>query len=423
MLDIKYIRENQKEVQENADKRNMSIDIDRLLAVDEQLRTHVQRIDTLRTERNSIAQEMKSQKGGNPELIERGKQLKKDIAALEEEMESMKAEYTELLMQVPNMTHPDSPFGKDDTENVQISQFKEPTEFSFEPKDHVTLGKDLDILDFDRAAAVSGSGFYFLKNEAALLELAIVNYAVEQCVAAGFEPMITPDVARKEILQGTGYNPRGNETQIYSIEGMDLSLIATAEITAAGYYKDHLFAQGELDEPKKIVALSHCFRTESGSYGKESRGLYRVHQFTKVEMFIYCKPEDSPKMHEHLREMEEKIVQGLEVPYRVVDICTGDLGGAAYRKYDLEAWMPFKNDWGEITSTSNCTDYQARRLNIKHVNSEGKKEYVHMLNGTAAALSRLPIAVIENNQQEDGSVTIPAILHPYMFGKTRIARG
>lgn len=420
MLDIHYIRQHPELVQQNADKRGLTINIEELLHVDEELRNRIHEVDQFRSERNQIAEEMKKTKGGDAELVQKGKEIKQKITALEEELSTIQQRFNELILLVPNMTHPDSPFGKNDSENVEIKRSQKPTSFSFTPKDHIELGESLDLLDFEKGAEVAGSGFYYLKNDAVLLELALIQYAMNSCIAEGFTPMITPDLAYTQVLTGTGFNPRGNETQIYNIEGSDLSLIATAEITVAGYYQNHLFKQGELDKPLKIVALSHCFRTEAGAYGRESRGLYRVHQFSKVEMFIFCKPDQSEQMHEELLAMEEKIMQGLHIPYRVVDICTGDLGGPAYRKYDIEAWMPFKNDWGEVTSTSNCTDYQARRLHTKFVNEEGKKEYVHTLNGTAIALSRLPIAVLENFQQEDGTIAIPEKLQPYM-GKKQIS--
>lgn len=425
MLDITIIRENPEGVQENAQNRHVQVDVNRVLELDEKVKKARQDIDLLRAERNSNADALKNtadkQSTEAQEYIARGKELKIKIAELEENIEKEATELQQLLMQIPNMTHPDSPLGKDDTQNKELRVVGAPTTFDFEPKDHVTIGEEKNLIDFERGAITAGSGFYYLKNESALMELALVNYAMNVCRGEGFEPMITPDLARHEVLEGTGFNPRGDETQIYTIDGQDLSLIATSEISVAGYYKDHLFEKGELDTPKKIVALSHCFRTEAGSYGRESKGLYRVHQFTKVEMFVYCKPEDSEEQHQELLRIEEKIMQGLDIPYRVVDICTGDMGGPAYRKYDIEAWMPFKNDWGEVTSTSNCTDYQARRLNTKFVNDEGKKELVHTLNGTAIVGSRVPIAILENFQKKDGSIEIPEALHPYMFGVTKIA--
>jgi seryl-tRNA synthetase len=266
-------------------------------------------------------------------------------------------------------------------------------------------------------------GFYFLKNDAALLELALVQYAMERLIQEGFTPMITPDLARQEVLEGIGFIPRGPETQIYSIENTDLCLIATAEITLGGMHRDQILDAERL--PLRYVGLSHCFRTEAGAPGRETRGLYRVHQFTKVEMFAFCLPEQSDALHWDLLRIEESLFQGLELPYRVVDTCSGDLGGPAYRKFDLEAWMPGRGahgEYGEVTSTSNCTDYQARRLNIRY-KSPGQKgtRFVHTLNGTAIACTRAILAILENYQQADGSVVIPPVLRRWM-GKDRITR-
>ncbi|PIW37187.1 MAG: serine--tRNA ligase [Candidatus Kerfeldbacteria bacterium CG15_BIG_FIL_POST_REV_8_21_14_020_45_12] len=426
MLDMQFIRDNAEAVAENAKLRNMPVNVQVLLELDERYRNHLQIADALRAQRNDNAERLNKIQDKSSmeaqEIIALGKGLKTKLAEVEAELAEINSELTPAKLSVPNMTHPGVPVGSDDAGNGQIAQHSEPTRFEFEPKDHVALGQELDILDFDRGSAVAGAGFYFVKGAAALLEMALVNYAMEVCRSEGFSPMITPDLAYQEILEGTGYNPRGDETQIYSIEGTDLSLIATSEIALAGYYKDHTFAAGELDEPKRIVAVSHCFRTEAGSYGRESRGLYRVHQFTKVEMFIFCQPKDSDKMHDEILRVERKIMDGLELPYRVVDCCTGDLGGSAYRKYDIEAWMPFKNDWGEVTSTSNCTDFQARRLNTKYVTDSGKRELVHTLNGTAVVSSRVPLAIMENYQQADGSIKIPTVLHPYMQGVTEIKK-
>lgn len=422
MIDIQFIRKYPDLVQQNADKRRISIDVQAILRLDEWVRSKMQEVDVVRAERNTLAEQLATSGGADAEAKERGRLLKNTIARYEEEYEQKHTELQQLLWAVPNMTHPDSPIGRDDSENVEVRRFQEPTSFVFTPKNHVELAADLDIIDFEKGADVTGSGFYYLKNEAVLLELALVQYALNVCISEGFSPMITPDIAKQEILQGTGYNPRGDETQIYTIEGTDLSLIATAEITVAGYYRNHVFTTDELKEPKKIVAISHCFRTEAGSYGRESRGLYRVHQFTKVEMFIFCRPGDSERMHEELLRIEEKIMQGLEIPYRVVDICTGDLGGPAYRKYDIEAWMPSKEGWGEVTSASNCTDYQSRRLRVQYIDAVGKKQLVHTLNGTALAASRTPIAIMENFQQADGSIRIPTILHSYMLGVQQIQK-
>ena len=243
------------------------------------------------------------------------------------------------------------------------------------------------------------------------LNQALINYGIDILSAKGFTLIETPDVAKNEILSGIGFNPRGTETQVYSIENTDLSLIGTAEITMGGYHANEILDL--TNGPKKYAAISHCFRTEAGAYGKTSKGMYRVHQFTKLEMFIFCKPEDSARMHEELLAAEQAIIDGLEIPYRVIDVASGDLGGPAYRKFDIEAWMTMKNDYGEITSTSNCTDYQSRRLNIRYKKENGTNDFVHTLNGTAVVLSRFPLALVENMQQEDGSVLIPKALQKY----------
>jgi len=312
------------------------------------------------------------------------------------------------------MAHPDAPVGKEDKDNLEVKRVGEPTAFDFEPKDHVQLGQDLDIIDFDAGTKVSGTKFYYLKNEGVFLELGLVRYALDILARKGFTPFITPDVAKTEILEGIGFNPRGAESNVYSVEGEGSCLVGTAEITLGGYYSDTILPKDRL--PLRMAGLSHCFRREAGSSGQFSKGLYRVHQFTKLEMFVYCLPEDSDRLHEELRLIEEEIFAGLGLPFRVVDTCTGDLGAPAYRKWDLEAWMPGRNggEWGEVTSTSNCTDYQARRLNIKYKDDDGRNKYVHTLNGTAVAISRALVALLENYQQADGSVMMPAVLVPYV---------
>ncbi|HLL57637.1 MAG TPA: serine--tRNA ligase, partial [Rubrobacteraceae bacterium] len=282
-------------------------------------------------------------------------------------------------------------------------------------KDHVELGEALGIIDFEAGTKVAGSKFYFLRRDAVLLELGLVRYALDRLIEHGYEPTITPDLARDEALIGTGFMPRGPETQIYSVEGNDLSLIATAEIPLAGSLTGEILEGESL--PIRLAGLSHCFRTEAGSHGRASRGLYRVHQFTKVEMFAFAQPEQSEALHEEMLGIEEEIFGGLGIPYRVVDICTGDLGGAAYRKYDMEAWMPGRDAYGEITSTSNTTDYQARRLQIRYRTDGGRPQLLHTLNGTAIAVSRALIPILENNQQEDGTVLVPEALVPYVGKK------
>jgi seryl-tRNA synthetase len=419
MLDIKFIRENKEAVKKNCQLRNIPCDVDRLLELDEKRRKFIAEIGDLKEKKNEINERMKSSEDKEA-LIAEGKKIKEDLEKLEPEFLETEKEWKKLMIVVPNMTHPDSPIGKDDSENKEIERYGEPLKFDFEPKGHEELMTALDLIDFERGAKVTGAKFYFLKNEGVLLEQALINYALEVCLQEKFTPFTTPDLAKDKILLGIGYNPRGEETQIYSVEKTDLNLVGTAEITMGGYHMDETIEESDL--PKKYVAFSHCYRTEAGSYGRHSAGLYRVHQFSKVEMFAYTLSEKSEEMHTFFKNMEIKIFKGLGVPFRVVDICTGDLGGPAYRKYDLEAWMTSRNDWGEVTSTSDTTDYQARRLNIKVKRENGEKEYLHMLNGTAIATSRALIAVIENNQQADGSIVVPEVLRKWMPGNKEVIK-
>ncbi|MDD4271955.1 MAG: serine--tRNA ligase, partial [Patescibacteria group bacterium] len=308
-----------------------------------------------------------------------------------------------------------------------LETFGKKTKFNFTPLDHVQLAEKNDLIDFDRATKVSGSKFYYLKNQAALLELALIQYALEIAIKHGYTPLTTPDLAKQEVLTGLGFNPRGEATQIYNISGTDLSLIGTAEITLGGYHQNEVL--DEIDLPKKYVAVSHCFRTEAGSYSKFSKGIFRVHQFTKVEMFQYTAPETSEAAHQEILNIEKEIFKGLNIPFRVIDHSTADLGAPSYRTFDLEAWMPGKpnkagemGDWAEITSTSNCTDYQSRALNVKYKNKNGDKNLVHTLNGTAVAVSRAIIAIMENYQRADGSMKIPKVLRKYMPGKLKMIK-
>jgi seryl-tRNA synthetase len=417
MLDIKYIREHAEEVKKNINVRNVAVDIDVLLELDAKRLKLLQEVEALRSERNVVADKMKSATPNErPGLVERGKELKQVLAVKEADLAAAEEPWMNLLMQVPNMTHPDSPVGSDDSMNVEVRTSGKPRKIK-DPKDHVELGELHDLIDFARGAKVSGAKFYFLKGKLAILEQAMIRFAMDLCIKNGFMPITTPDLARDEIVVGTGFNPRGNESQIYSIENSDLSLVGTAEITIGGYHSGEMIDEAKL--PLKYVAFSHCYRTEAGTYGRESYGLYRIHQFPKVEMFVFAAPEQSEAVHQELLRLEEEIWKRLEIPFRVVDICTGDLGGPAYRKYDLEAWMPGKpseqgkGGWGEITSTSNCTDYQARRMGIKVKRADGSVEFLHTLNGTAISLARALLTVMENGQQEDGSITIPKALIPY----------
>lgn len=426
MLDIKFIRDNPEKLKKALNNRKVDFDVDYLLELDEKRRSKIKEVDDLRARQNELSEEI-AKLGGKEkeEKVEESKKLKAKLGDAEFELKALEEEFNELMYKIPNIPDPNAPIGKDESDNKVLREIGKKPKFPFESKDHLELGTTLDIIDFETAAKVSGADFYYLKNEGVLLELALVRYALDFLSKKGFSPVITPDLARSKFYLGTGYLPKGPEAQTYIIENSDLGLIATAEITLAGIHANEILEEGAL--PRRYAGYSHCFRQESGSYGKYSKGLYRVHQFTKVEMFVYCLPEDSPKIHEELLDHEEKLWQGLGIPYRVVEMCTGDLGAQASRKFDLEAWMPGRNDWGEVTSTSNTTDYQARRLNIRYKpKAEGPKsakaDYVHTLNGTAIATSRAIIAILENYQQEDGSVKIPKTLQKYMDGLKTIKR-
>ncbi len=415
MLDYRFIVENLAAVKKNIADRNMKADADEVVRLWNRRVELTTALQALQQKRNANAASMKGklEQADRQALIDEGKKIKDEVASAETELAEVEKDLDVAGRKIPNMAHPDAPVGKFDTENPEVKRVGEPTKFDFEPKDHVQLGQDLDIIDFDSATKVSGTKFYYLKNEGVFLELGLVRYALDILQKRGFTPFITPDIAKEEILEGIGFNPRGAESNVYTVEGEAACLVGTAEITLGGYYSGAILAKEKL--PLRMAGLSHCFRREAGAAGQFSKGLYRVHQFTKLEMFAYCLPEDSGKLHEELRSIEEEIFKGLEIPFRVVDTCTGDLGAPAYRKWDLEAWMPGRNggEWGEVTSTSNCTDFQARRLNIKYKDDDGKNKYVHMLNGTAIAISRGIIAVLENFQQKDGTVKLPKALVPY----------
>src|SRR5918912_121848 len=365
MLDLRYIRENPEAVAENCKNRGVAADIGLVVGLADERSRLIQELNELKQRQNQLAKLVGAER--DPEarenLIADSRRTKELIPENEAELAAVEGRLREEMLKIPNMTHPDAPIGRDESDNVEIRRVGEIPDFDFEPKDHVEIGERLGIIDFEAGTKVAGSKFYFLRKDAVLLELGLVRYALDVLMGHGYEPAITPDLARDEALVGTGFIPRGPETQIYSIEDSDLSLIATAEITLAGSLAGGILGEEKL--PIRLAGLSHCFRTEAGSHGRASRGLYRVHQFTKVEMFAFTAPEQSEAMHHEMLEIEEHIFQGLGLPYRVVDICTGDLGGAAYRKYDLEAWMPGRSDYGEVTSTSNTTDYQARRLRVR----------------------------------------------------------
>ncbi len=415
MLDMRFVRENIDAVRQNIANRGVSVDLDALLELDAGRLVLLREVEAMRKERNEVADAVKSATPETrPALIERGKKLKEDVSAKESDLEMVEKAWREEALKLPNMTHPDAPIGKTDDDNKVIDTVGEIRKLE-KPRSHVELAEMHDLIDFERAAKTTGAKFYFLKGKLALLEQAMLTWAAREMAAEGYLPMTTPDLAKDDVLVGVGFNPRGPEAQIYSIEGTDLSLIGTSEITLGGYHKDEIIDEASL--PIKFAGLSHCYRTEAGAYGRESYGLYRVHQFSKVELFVFCAPEQSEAIHMELKRLEERLFQKLGIPYQVVDICTGDLGGPAYRKFDLEAWMwgrgEGKGGYGEVTSTSNCTDYQARRLNVRIRRKDGTLDYAHTLNGTAISLARAIIAVLENHQNEDGSITIPEVLVPF----------
>jgi len=415
MLDYHFIKDHLAAVKKNIIDRNMKADADAVVRLFDRRAELVTALQSLQQQRNTNAAAMKGHLDASERtrLIEEGKKLKESITTAETELASVEKVLETEGRRIPNMAHPQAPIGKEDKDNTEVKRVGEPTQFNFQPKDHVQLGQELDIIDFDAGTKVSGTKFYFLKNEGVFLELGLVRYALDILTQKGFTPFITPDVAKEEILEGIGFNPRGAESNVYTVEGEATCLVGTAEITLGGYHANSILAKEQL--PVRMAGLSHCFRREAGAAGQFSKGLYRVHQFTKLEMFVYCLPEDSGKIHEELRLVEEEIFSGLGIPFRVVDTCTGDLGAPAYRKWDLEAWMPGRNggEWGEVTSTSNTTDFQARRLNIRYKDADGKNKFVHTLNGTAIAISRGIIALLENYQQADGTVKLPRILVPY----------
>jgi seryl-tRNA synthetase len=423
VLDRRYVADNVDLVTANCRHRGSSADVARFAELDRLRRQLQADIDRLNQQAGQVSKSI----GKAADAAERearkaeGRRLREEIQALEAKAAEIVGESDAILRAIPNLTHPAAPVGGEaDAVEIRRGTTPVPT-FDFKPRDHVEIGERLKLFDFEAGAKVAGHGFYFLTNDAVLLELALQRYAVELLLREGFTVMTTPDLARDTILEGTGFMPRGPETQIYSVNDSDLSLIATAEITLGGAMHERIFDAEEL--PLKLCGISHCFRTEAGAHGRATRGLYRVHQFTKVEMFAFTLPEQSEAMHQQLLDLECRLFDGLGIPYRVIDTASGDLGGPAYRKFDLEAWMPGRGtagEWGEVTSTSNCTDYQSRRLALRY-RKPGEKgtSFVHTLNGTAVAISRGIIAILENHQQADGSVRVPEPLVPWM-GKTTI---
>lgn len=417
MLDARSLADRRDEIAASIRRRGVRADLDGAIALHGQVAAKQHELNETNRRRNEHQERGKRKL--SPEEREahgaEGRALKEAVARVEGEVEALRAKLDAKLRELPNFLHPAVPDGGEDDAR-ELRRSGDAPSFAFAPRDHLALAASLELVDFDGGARVAGQKFYYLKNEAVLLELGLQRYALDLLLAEGFTPYVTPDLARAAILEGIGFSPRGEETQVYSVAGTDLCLVGTAEITLGGLYADTILEEEQL--PVLMAGISHCFRTEAGAAGRESKGLYRVHQFTKVEMFAITRPEDSDAMHERLLAIEERIYQGLELPYRVVDIAAGDLGAPAYRKFDVEAWMPGRGErggWGEISSASNCTDYQARRLRVRFRRKGSKKnELAHMLNGTAVSNARLILALLENHQRADGTISIPKALQPYV---------
>lgn len=427
MLDIDFIRNNTDAVKEAAQHKNIEINIDHLLYLDDQRKELQQKGDKLREERNEIAEQLKDPEKRTDELKEKGKKIKEKISQIETDERALLSEYTDLMLRVPNLYSDDTPVGKDDSENVEIAKVGEPRKFNFEVKDHITLGESLDILDLNRGVKVGGFRGYFLKNEGAQLHFAVLHYAFNKLIEKGFTPFIPPTIVKEEALEYMGQFPLHKAETFKLTNAVDVDdekkesryLVGTSEVPLVSYYANEVLDKSQL--PVKLCAFSQAYRSEVGSYGKDTKGIYRIHEFGKVEQVIICEAdmESGLRLHEELRAISEEILQDLELPYRVLQICTGDMGQGKYRMYDLESWMPSRESYGETHSDSFLTDWQARRANIKYKDGNETK-YAYTLNNTAIASPRILIALLENYQNEDGSITIPQVLRPYLNNQEKI---
>jgi seryl-tRNA synthetase len=413
MLDIRFIRGNAELVTEKSKQKGYKVEIQKLLSVDENRRMLLTEIERIRSERNLLT--ANASERPSVEKMHAGKKLKVSLSKLEEQLAAVNTEYEKLLSEIPNITPDDTPLGGEQ-DNVEIKKWGEAK--TSNAKDHLEWCEERGFVDFERGAKVSGNKFYYLKSGLVELELAILKYSIDFAKDKGFWPMSVPHLVNSTTLEGAGFSAKGNEKQIYKIEDEDLNLIATAEIPLTGFFAGEIIPSQWL--PSKMAAWSPSYRAEGGAYGKHNRGLFRVHQFNKVEMYIYSKPDDSEDLHQQLLAIEEAFCQALELPYRVVRIAAGDLGAPAYKKFDVEYWSPADGVYRELMSCSNVTDYQARRLNIRYKNAEGQTEFVHTLNATLAATSRLMIAIIENFQDKDNKVFVPKVLQSYMGNQTSL---
>ena len=414
MLDINFIRQNQPLVERSAREKGYSVDISALLKLDDQRKQLLRQVDELRQQRNRLSSQMKGGKPA-PEILTQAKTVKTDLAQLEPQLTEVEANLAQKLKQVPNIIFDDVPLGGEEC-SVEVASWGGQKSTGV---DHLDYALSRDWVDFERGAKVAGAKFYYLKNGLALLENALLQFGLQKVTAHGFQFMTVPDLVSSKILEGCGFNPRSSEqSDEYYIEGEDLAMIATAEMPLTGYHMDEII--DEKDLPLCYAGYSACFRKEAGAYGKHTRGLFRVHQFNKLEMYVFCLPENSPAMHEQIRAIEEEIWQELGIPYRVINIAAGDLGAPAAKKYDIEYWSPVDQKYRELTSCSNCTDFQARSLNIRVRRQDGSVEVLHTLNGTAISLARTMVAVIENYAVAGGKLQVPAALQPYLGGATEL---
>lgn len=411
MLDIRFIRENAELVQENARRKGYSISIADVLSKDDQRRSLGQRVDTLREQRNTISTSMQ---GGRPseELVSQVRTIKEELSVLEPQLKAADEAYEQMIHQIPNMMQGDVPTGGEDA-SVEIKKWGEQNSGAV---DHLDFAMARDWVDFERGAKVAGAKFYYLKGDLALLENAITQYALDLVTKKGFTLLTVPAMVNSRVATGTGFAPRTSEqSDEYYIEGEDLSLIATAEMPLTGYHADEIIDETKL--PLLYTGYSPSFRKEAGTYGKHNRGLFRVHQFNKLELYAFTTPEQSVQMHEQILAIEEKIWQSIGIPYHVINIASGDLGAPASKKYDLEYWSPVDGIYRELTSASNCTDFQARNLNIRVRRTDGSVQVLHTLNGTAVSLARSLVAILEHYQNDDGTLRVPTVLQPYIGGR------
>jgi len=408
MLDINFIRENAEVVKKACKDKNVQISVDLVLDLDKEKRQIMTKMETLKAEQNKIS------RGGadNKEIFVQAKEIKEKIKSMEPNLEKVDAELKSLLLQLPNIPFDSVPVGKDDSENVVLRKVGKPTRFLlYKPADYMELGEKLDLIDTERAGKVSGSRFGYIKGELVLLEFALIKLVMDTVTKEGFVPVIPPVMLKEQMARGTGYFESTDAKEAYYLQEDKMFLVGTSEQSLVAMHANEILNENDL--PLRYAGFSTCFRREAGSYGKDTKGILRVHQFDKLEMVIFSTPEQSKDEHKLLLKIEEKLMKALKLPYQVINICTGDLGRPAAEKFDIEAWLPSENKYRETHSTSNCTDFQSRRLNMRYRDKSGKVNFVHTLNGTAFAIGRILIMIMENYQKKDGSIEVPKVLQKY----------